>query len=86
MNRRMVFIALSVAVVIGGASAALAGSDRVVGPHGYQVQTWQDIERDRQDIHRQIERLYGKAGNTYGDVAAPKKHVRHALHKTSQNR
>jgi hypothetical protein len=86
MNRRIVFIALS--VVIGGASAALAGSEREVGPRGYQVQTWQDIERDRQDIQRQIDQLYhtGNAGNADGYVAVPKKHVRHVSHKPTQDR
>ena len=76
MNRKIVFAALSVAIVLGTASAVLAGPDRYFGPRGYQVQTWQDIEQARQDIQRQIQIQYhlGKAGNTDGYVASPKHH------------
>ena len=79
MNGKIVFTALSVAIVLGTASAVLAGSDREVGPRGYQVQTWQDIEQARQDIQRQIQREYhmGNAGNTDGYVASPKHHPSH---------
>jgi hypothetical protein len=68
MNRRIACVALFVSAVLGAASSAQAGSDRESGPHGYQVQTWADIERDRQDIARKVEALEhgGSASGSYG--------------------
>ena len=85
MNRKIVLATLSPAIVLGFASAVLAGSDRYIGPRGGPVQTWQDIERDRQDIERQIEIEYhlGKAGNTGGHLVS-RKH--HPSHKRTQDR
>jgi len=47
------------------------GRGRIVwwGPRGFQVQTWQDIERARQDIERLIAKEY-HYGNA--DATAPK--------------
>ena len=68
-------IALSVAIVLGAASAALAGSkdDDGWAGGGFNVQTWQDIEQARQDIQRQIQSQYhtGNAGTAYAYVASP---------------
>ena len=49
---------LARAIALAPMPSAWAGSDRYVGPRGYQVQTWQDIERARQDIERLIRKEY----------------------------
>jgi hypothetical protein len=76
MNRQIACVALFAAAILGMASSVQAGSERDDGPRGYQVQTWADIERAREDIARKVEALEhgGSAGSTYG-YAAP--HVRH---------
>ena len=78
MLRTIGFTALAAAIVLGSASAAMA-TERDFEPRSYQVQTWQDIERDRQDIQRQIQLEYhlGKAGGTEADVEPPKHHHPH---------
>jgi hypothetical protein len=78
MLRTIGFTALSAAIVLGSASAAL-GTERYFGPRSYRVQTWQDIERDRQEIQRQIQLEYhlGKAGSTEAYVEPPKHHHAH---------
>jgi hypothetical protein len=84
MNRQWIFAALGAAIGLGAASVALAGSDRYDGPQGYQVQTWQDIEQDRLDIQRQIQKEYhlDNAGNAYN--AVPPKHLRRASHEQTR--
>jgi len=79
MTRKIGFTALSIALVLGTASAVLAGPDRYFGPNSYRAQTWQDIEQDRQDIQRQIQAEYhlGKPHNTDINVASPKHHPAH---------
>jgi hypothetical protein len=71
MNRQIACVALLAAAVIGSASSAQAGTERIDGPHGYQVQTWADIARDREDIARKVEALEhgGSARGSYGYVA-----------------
>jgi hypothetical protein len=83
MNRQLIFTTLFAAIGLGAASAALAGSDRYESPRGYQVQTWQDIEQDRLDIQRQIQKEYhlDNAGN-----ADPPKHARRASHEQTRER
>jgi hypothetical protein len=82
MNRMIGFsalsTALSIAIVLGTASAAPA-TERDFGPRSYRAQTWQDIEQDRLDIQRQIQAEYhlGTAGNTEGNVVSPKHHPSH---------
>jgi hypothetical protein len=75
MIRTIGATALSAAIVLGSASAVL-GTERYFEPRSYQVQTWQDIERDRQEIQRQIQIQYhlGKAGSTEAYVVPPKHH------------
>ena len=74
-------IALAAALILGTAPAALAG-DQTDERGGYQVQTWQDIARDRQDIQNRIERQYrpGNAGSAFGYVVSPK-HTHRASHQ-----
>jgi hypothetical protein len=60
-------MALAAALVLGTASGALAsasGNDS----GGFQVQTWQDIAKSRQDVQNQIHRAYHtqNPGNAYG--------------------
>ena len=57
MHRRIVLIILCAALGLGAACSARAGTERDIGPRGYQVQTWQDIARDREDIARKVEAL-----------------------------
>jgi hypothetical protein len=66
-------IALAAVLILGTAPAALAG-DQTDERGGYQVQTWQDIARDRQDIQNRIQRQYhaGNAGSAFGYVVSPK--------------
>ncbi len=79
MNRQLVFTLLTAA--IGIAPSVSMATERYFGPSGYQVQTWQDIERDRLDIQRQIQKEYhlGNAGD-----ATPPKHRRRAADKQAQ--
>jgi len=81
MNRQLVFTALAAAIGIGAAPQVSNATERYFGPSGYQVQTWQDIEQDRLDIQRQIQKEYhvDNAG-----VEAPPKHVHRGLHKQAQ--
>jgi hypothetical protein len=81
MNRQLVFTLLTAAIGIGAAPSISIATERYFGPSGYQVQTWQDIEQDRLDIQRQIQKEYhlGNAGD-----ATPPKHVRRAAHKQAQ--
>jgi hypothetical protein len=85
MNRQWIFAGLGAAIGLSAASAALAGSDRYYGPQGYQVQTWQDIEQDRLDIQRQIQKEYhlDNAGNAH--IAVPPKHLRRASHQQTRD-
>jgi hypothetical protein len=78
MLRMIGLTGLSAAIVLGSASAVLA-TERYFGPRSYQVQTWQDIERDRQEIQRQIQIEYhlGKAGSTEACVVSPRHHPAH---------
>jgi hypothetical protein len=78
MIRTIGATALSAAIVLGSASAVL-GTEREFGPRSYKAQTWQDIERDRQEIQRQIQIEYhlGKAGSTESYVEPPKHHHAH---------
>jgi len=80
MYRQIACVAVITAAVLGTASLARAGADRYDGPRGYQVQTWADIERDREDIARKVEALEraDTAGSSYG-YAAP--HVRGHGHR-----
>ena len=78
MYRLMRFGILACGVALATISSARAGSDRWVGPRGYQVQTWQDIERARQDIQRLIEKEY-HYGNA--DATAPKPVSQPVLHR-----
>jgi hypothetical protein len=77
-------IALAAALVLGTASVALAGSDNDDGGQGggFQVQTWQDIARARQNFENQIQRQYhtGNAGSAYGYAVSPK-HMHRATHQ-----
>jgi hypothetical protein len=69
-------IALSVALMLGGASAALAGNDgysqaeggfHILGSNGARVGGWQPA----------LQSYAGNGGNTYGLVASPsRKHPR----------
>jgi hypothetical protein len=63
-------IALSLAIALGTASAALAENDR--DSYGAPAQTSQDIEHARQDIQRQLRSEYhpSNTGNAYGYVAS----------------
>jgi len=83
MNRQLVFTLLTAATGISAAPSVSMATERYFGPSGYQVQTWQDIERDRLDIQRQIQKEYhlGNAGD-----APPPKHMHRALHKQAQSR
>lgn len=69
MYRTMRLGFLSCGVALATISSAWA-SDREVGPRGFQVQTWQDIEQARQDVQRLIAKEY-HYGNAY--AAAPKR-------------
>jgi hypothetical protein len=62
MQRQLSLIALFGGAIMCIASPVWAGSERDVGPRGYQVQTWQDIERAREDIQRQVGALEHKSG------------------------
>jgi len=81
MYRQLVFTALATAIGLCAASQVSTATERYFGPSGYQVQTWQDIEQDRLDIQRQIQKEYhlGNAGDE-----APQKHMHRALHKQAQ--
>ena len=81
MNRQMVFTALATAVGLCAATQVSMATERYFGPHGYQVQTWQDIEQDRLDIQRQIQKEY-HLGNSGAET--PPKHVHRASHKQAQ--
>jgi hypothetical protein len=74
-------IALAAALVLGTASAALAG-DQTDERGGYQVQTWQQIQQDQRAIQNQIQRQYhtGSGGTAFGYVVSPKQTHR-ASHK-----
>jgi hypothetical protein len=74
-------IALATALVLGTASAALAG-DQTDERGGYQVQTWQQIGQDQRDLQNQIQRQYhtGNAGSAFGYVVSPK-HTHRASHE-----
>ena len=65
-------IALATALILGGASAALA-NDQTDERGGYQVQTWQQIEQDQRKFHS------GNAGSAFGYVVSPK----HTHHRAS---
>jgi len=54
---------LAAALILGASSTAFANR---MG--GYQVQTWQDIAKSRQDVQNQIHRAYHtqNPGNAYG--------------------
>jgi hypothetical protein len=54
MHREIALTMLCAALVLGAATLVRAGSEREVGPRGYPVQTWQDIERTREDIARKV--------------------------------
>ena len=73
--------ALATAVVLGTASAALAG-DQTDERGGYQVQTWQQIGQDQRAFQNQIQRQYhtGNAGSAFGYVVSPK-HTHRASHE-----
>jgi hypothetical protein len=62
-------IALATALVLGTASAALAG-DQTDERGGYQVQTWQQIGQDQRGVQRQYHT--GNAGSAFGYVVSPK--------------
>ena len=76
-------IALSVAIVLGAASAALAENSRDENSYGGPVQTWQAIAQARQHIQSEIQRLYhtGNAGGAFAYVASP-----HQKHGPSHDR
>ena len=67
-------IALVAALVLGPASAALANDIATDERGGGPSQTWQDIQRDAQDIQNQIKREYhtGGAGSDFGYVKPSK--------------
>ncbi len=66
-------IALALAITLGTASAALAGTEKDDNSYGGPVQTWQDIEHARQEIQRQIQSEYhtSNPGTAYGYAASP---------------
>jgi hypothetical protein len=68
-------IALATALVLGTASAALAG-DQTDERGGYQVQTWQQIWQDQ----RAFQNHTGNAGGAFGYVVSPK-HSHRASHE-----
>jgi len=70
-------IALATALVLGTASAALAG-DQTDERGGYQVQTWQQIGQDQRGVQRQYHT--GNAGSAFGYVVSPK-HTHRASHE-----
>ena len=71
-------IALFVAAALGAASAALANDRDGYESGGFQVQTWQDIAKSRQDVQNQIHRLYNtNSGDAYGH-ATSRNRVSHA--------
>jgi hypothetical protein len=70
-------IALATALVLGTASAALAG-DQTDERGGYQVQTWQSIAQEQNQIQRQYHT--GNAGGAFGYVVSPK-HTHRASHR-----
>src|SRR5215469_12596649 len=76
---------LLAAAVLGmlGVPPALAEKDyELLEPYGGPTQTWQDIEKARRDIQRQIQREYhyrGGAYDTYRPPAAP--NGKHRLHQ-----
>jgi hypothetical protein len=80
-------VALAAALVLGSSSAVLASDTATDERGGGPVQTWQDIERDAQDIQNQIKKEYhtGGAGGSYGSVSTSKpKH--HASHEQTHDR
>jgi hypothetical protein len=81
MNRQSVFTALAAAIGLCAAPQISMATERYFGPRGYQVQTWQDIEQDRLDIQRQIQKEY-HLGNA-GDPPAPN-HMHGGSHKQAQ--
>jgi hypothetical protein len=68
-------IALAAALILGTASAALAG-DQTDERGGYQVQTWQQIGQDQTRIQGQ----HRNAGGAFGYVVSPK-HTHRASHE-----
>jgi hypothetical protein len=79
-------IALAAALILGTASAALASDTATDERGGGPVQTWQDIQRDAQDIQNQIKSEYhtGSAGGAYGYVK-PSKPARHPAPDATQD-
>jgi hypothetical protein len=70
-------IALSVAFVLGALGASALASDHENQSGGFQVQTWKDIEQSRQDIQRQIQRLYGTNNDSNAYAYAPNRNRPH---------
>jgi hypothetical protein len=70
-------IALVAALILGPASAALASDTATEEKGGGPTQTWQDIQRDAQDIQNQIKREYHTGGSDFGSVK-PSKSTRHS--------
>jgi hypothetical protein len=68
MKRKIAFTVLSAAIVLGSASAVLAGP----------TQTWEDIANARLAMQREVAQAYGqdKAANHYA-LAPAAKHKHH---------
>jgi hypothetical protein len=66
-------IALAAALVFGSASAVLANDTATDERGGGPAPTWQDIQKDAQDIQNQIKSEYHTGGSDYGSAVKPTK-------------
>jgi hypothetical protein len=65
-------IALAAALIVGSASAALANDTATDEKGGGPAPTWQDIQRDAQDIQNQIKSEYRTGTSDFGSVKPSK--------------
>jgi hypothetical protein len=77
--------AIAATLILGTASAALAADNDY--SYGGPTQTWQDLERSRQEIQLQIQKEYHTSNpdSAYGYVVAPKQ-TRRGSHEQTKNR
>jgi hypothetical protein len=66
-------IALAAGLILGSASAVLANDTATDERGGGPAPTWQDIQKDAQDIQNQIKSEYHTGAGDYGSAVKPTK-------------
>jgi hypothetical protein len=76
MKRKIAFTVLSAAIVLGSASAVLAGP----------IQTWEDIANARLEVRREIAQAYGKdTASSHSAYASTTKHKLKVSHEQTRD-